>query len=94
MRTTISISPQLLHQLKVAASRDGVTLSHLIEEAAREKLLQKKSRARPSHTPLPVFDADPNAKPVKLPSNAELYEMMDLEDLERRNASSQREHPR
>lgn len=78
MRTTITISDELLDQLKVRAAQDRTTVSALIEEDVRLGELRRGQqvvdRAR---VPLPTFDLGKSKPGVDLNDNAALLEIME-----------------
>lgn len=76
MRTTISISDELLVAAKRRARERGQSLGSVIEDALRRALATEPDPApRPA---VPVFDGGTGARPgVDLTSNRALYEVLD-----------------
>lgn len=76
MRTTLSISDELLIAAKGLARERGVTLGELVNAALRRELSQPDPpRERPV---IPVFDGRTGPRPgVDLTSNRALYELLD-----------------
>ena len=76
MRTTVSISDDLLAAAKRRARERGQTLGEVVDAALRRELLQPgHSQERP---PVPVFRGGSGPRPgVDLSSNRALHEVLD-----------------
>jgi hypothetical protein len=76
MRTTVSISEELLAAAKARARATGTTLGSVLEQALRRELATEES---PTDRPaVPVFDAGTGPRPGReLTSNAALHEALD-----------------
>ena len=76
MRTTVSISDELLAAAKQRARERGVSLGEVIDGALRRELVTPGGRAeRPA---VPVFRGGTGARPgVNLTSNRALHEVLD-----------------
>jgi hypothetical protein len=75
MRTTVSISDELLAAAKRRAQQRGQTLGEVIDAALRRELADRPPPARP---PVPVFRAGTGAWPgIDLRSNRALSEALD-----------------
>lgn len=76
MRTTVTISDELLAAAKRRARERGVSLGEVIDAALRRELtLAGRSDDRP---PIPVFDGGSGPRPgVDLTSNRALHEVLD-----------------
>jgi hypothetical protein len=76
MRTTVSISDELLAAARLRARQRGQTLGAFIEEALRRELATpRQSGARP---PVPVFRGGTGPRPgIDLTSNRALHEALD-----------------
>jgi len=76
MRTTVSISDELLVGAKRLAAERGQTLGQVIDDALRRELAVPAQRGpRP---PVPVFDGGSGPVPgIDLTSNAALHEALD-----------------
>ena len=76
MRTTVSISDELLAAAKRRARQLGVSLGDVIDAALRRELAVER---RPDDRPaVPVFDGGSGPRPgVDLTSNRALYEVLD-----------------
>lgn len=78
MRTTIRLDEPLLREAKREASRSGMTLNALIEEALRERLARSASAAeRRSRVRLRTFGGRGVAPGVDLDDSAALLDLMD-----------------
>jgi hypothetical protein len=80
MRTTVSISDELLAAARSRARERGVSLGEVIDAALRRELTAGSgSDHRP---PIPVFDGGSGPRPgIDLTSNRALHEVLD-EDLD------------
>jgi hypothetical protein len=76
MRTTVSISDELLAAAKRRARVRGVSLGEVIDAALRRELaVQEEPDIRPT---VPVFDGGSGPRPgVDLTSNRALHEVLD-----------------
>jgi hypothetical protein len=76
MRTTVSITDELLAAAKRRARELGVSLGDVIDAALRRELAVRDSAAdRPT---IPVFDVGSGPRPgIDLTSNRALYEALD-----------------
>lgn len=75
MRTTVSISDELLLAAKRRAKERGQTLGEVLDAALRRELSTRTGEARP---PVPVFRDGNGPRPgVDLRSNAALHEALD-----------------
>jgi len=76
MRTTVSISDELLAAAKVRARQRGQSLGSVIEDALRRELAAiQDRRPRPK---VPVFDGGTGPRPgIDLTSNRALHEVLD-----------------
>ena len=76
MRTTVSITDELLAAAKRRARQLGVSLGDVIDAALRRELAVRDSAAeRPA---IPVFDGGSGPRPgIDLTSNQALYEALD-----------------
>lgn len=78
MRTTIRLDEPLLREAKREASRSGMTLNALIEEALRERLARSASATEPrSRVRLRTFRGRGLAPGVDLDDSAALLDLMD-----------------
>ena len=78
MRTTIWLDEPLLRRAKREASRSGMTLPALIEEALRERLARTASATEPrSRVRLPTVRGRGVAPGVDLDDSAALLDLMD-----------------
>jgi hypothetical protein len=76
MRTTVSISDELLAAAKRLAEERGVTLGAVLDAALRRELSLPKQRVH--RTPVPVFRGGTGPAPgVDLDSNRALSEILD-----------------
>ena len=77
MRTTIRLDDPLLREAKREASRSGMTLTAIIEEALRERLARSANTAgRRVHVRLPTFRGEGLAPGVDLDDSAALLDLM------------------
>jgi uncharacterized protein YggE len=82
MRTTVSISDELLEAAKRQASERGKTLGQVIETALRRHLAVDEQRTDPP--PVPVFRGGTGPRPgLDLSSNREIYAVLDDVDLDK-----------
>jgi hypothetical protein len=84
MRTTISISDELLAAAKRRARERGQTLGQFVDRALQHEL--SEARDRPEAPPVPVFRGGTGPRPgLDLTSNRALHEALDdgveLDDL-------------
>lgn len=78
MRTTIRIHDDLLADAKAFAAHRGQTLTALIEDALRERLLRARQPRADAVEELPVFRGGGGPMPgVDLDDNAALRELLD-----------------
>jgi plasmid stability protein len=79
VRTTISISDDLLREAKERAARTGRTLGSVVEEALR--LMLAAAREQPASVVLPTDPGDGRglAPGADLDDSAALYELMDAD---------------
>ena len=78
MRTTIRLDDPLLREAKREASRSGMTLTAIIEEALRERLARTASAAGPrSRVQLPTFRGQGLGPGVDLDDSAALLDLME-----------------
>jgi hypothetical protein len=76
MRTTVTISDELLAAAKRRARERGVSLGVVIEAALRRELAA--SAAREGRPRVPVFDGGSGPRPgIDLTSNRALHEVLD-----------------
>jgi hypothetical protein len=76
MRTTVTISDELLAAAKNRARETGQTLGAVVEAALRREL--SVSAPAPSRQPVPVFREGTGPRPgIDLTSNAALHEALD-----------------
>jgi hypothetical protein len=76
MRTTVSISDELMAAAKRRARELGVSLGEVIDAALRRELaVERRAGDRPV---VPIFDGGSGPRPgVDLTSNRALYEVLD-----------------
>ena len=80
MRTTVRLDPDLLHEIKLAAAEDRITMTALLEQAVRESLARRRQgRPRPS-VPLPTYPGWGLQPGVDLNNTAALLDLMDRGD--------------
>ena len=78
MRTTVRLDDALLREAKREASRCGMTLSAMIEEALRERLARTASADEPrSRVRLPTFRGRGLVPCVELDDSAALLDLME-----------------
>lgn len=76
MRTTVSISDELLTAAKRRAQERGQTLGQIVDAALRRELASRHDAADPPR--VPVFRGGTGARPgVDLTSNRALHEVLD-----------------
>ncbi|GAA1303729.1 antitoxin [Pseudonocardia xinjiangensis] len=79
MRTTVSISDELLIAAKRLARERGQTLGEVIDAALRRELTIPTQRG--SRPVVPVFDGESGPRPgIDLTSNSSLHEALDDDD--------------
>lgn len=97
MRTTLDLPDSLFKAVKTRAVQQGVTLKDLlatyIEAGLSGTSIQAEvSVTRPNPHPLPVaWEADGTVTPAR--SNAELYGMLEEEDIENASRVSRQSQP-
>jgi hypothetical protein len=75
MRTTVSISDELLDAAKRRARERGVSLGEVIDAALRRELALRNADVAPT---IPVFDGGSGPRPgIDLTSNRAVYEALD-----------------
>jgi len=78
MRTTIRLDEELLAEAKAYAARHHRTLTSLIEEALRQRLVELKHDKRDTHRSLPTSTAGGGTPPgVDLNDSAALLDLLD-----------------
>lgn len=77
MRTTIRLDDDLLADAKAFAARSGQTLTVLIADSLRERLLRARAPEAQSVAELPVFGAGGVMPGVDLDDNAGLRDLLD-----------------
>lgn len=77
MRTTIRIDEQLLKEVKLQATRQGKTLTAVIEEALRESLARKHDSEQRQTVQLPTFGGQGPLPGVDLDDSAALLDLME-----------------
>ena len=76
MRTTVSISDELLAAAKRRARERGQTLGDVVDAALRRELAEPRPRGE--RPPVPVFRGGTGPRPgIDLTSNRELQEVLD-----------------
>ena len=75
MKTTLNIADQLLENAKKRAARDGITLTRLVEDALKAKLLEDKSLVTYQFEPTIVTGSKPPN--VDISERDALYEVID-----------------
>lgn len=75
MKTTLNINDQVLKNAKERAARDGVTLTALVEEAIKARLLQDTRRANYRFKPKTVTGKRPPN--VDISDRDALYQVID-----------------
>lgn len=75
MQTTLRIDDQLYREAKAEAAREGITLTHFLENALRLKLHKKQRPAPGKPHPFPVYIPE---KPLNL--TPEAIKRMDQEE--------------
>ncbi len=87
MRTTLDLPDALFKKVKTRAVQQGVTLKDLFAtyiEAGLRGSLDQPARAIPPENPYPLpvaFERVPGAPPTPYRTNAELFAMLEEEDL-------------
>jgi len=86
MRTTLELPDPLFREVKARAAQSGLKLKELLAryiEAGLKAPHLQSPHTRPQRAPLPVaFEKTPGAPPTPALTNAELYAILDQEDLE------------
>ena len=83
MRTTLDLPDPLMREIKARAALEGVKLKDYFANMARLALQRPPSSGvAPKRSPAPVFHRA-NAKPIPAMSNADLYTLLDEEDVAR-----------
>jgi hypothetical protein len=85
MRTTLDLPDETFHQLKAQAALRGMKLKELVTQFIERGLAAGANPSTPlrERPPLPVaIRRDPNAPPTPALTNAELYAILDEQDLE------------
>jgi hypothetical protein len=77
MRTTVRLDDRLLAEAKELAARTGKTLTAIIEEALRQKLLGSRRAGERPPVKLPTFGGHGLQPGVDLDDSASLLEAMD-----------------
>lgn len=94
MRTTLDLPDETFRKLKAEAALRGFKLKELVAQFIERGLAADSNQPAPSRErpPLPVaIQRDPNAPPAPALANAELYALLDAQDLEQyRRVMSQR----
>jgi hypothetical protein len=75
MKTTLNISDQLLQNAKKRAARDGITLTKLVEDALKAKLLENEKTVKYDFKPTIVTGNKPPN--VDIAERDALYEVID-----------------
>ena len=76
MRTTVSISEELLATAKARARERGQTLGEVVDAALRRELSADSATAQ--RPPVPIFRGGSGPRPgVDLASNRAMYEVLD-----------------
>ena len=84
MRTTLDLPDETFRQLKAQAALKGMKLKELVTQLIERGLAHEPNQptAQRERTPLPVaIRFDPNVRPAPALTNAELYAILDEEDL-------------
>jgi hypothetical protein len=76
MRTTIRLSDHLTHEVKQAAAKTGQTFTAFVEDALRDALKRRQSKARSPRIKLPVFKGKGLQPGVDLDNSAALLDIM------------------
>jgi hypothetical protein len=89
MRTTLNLPDPLFREVKTRAIQQGVKLKDLLAVYIEAGLRGVPAQAAPptlegGHIPLPVaFERVPGASPIPYRTNAELYALLENEDVAR-----------
>lgn len=75
MKTTLNIEDQVLKNAKERAARDGITLTRLVEDAIKAKLLEDEKSVSYRFTPTVVTGSRPPN--VDISERDALYEVID-----------------
>ncbi len=84
MRTTLDLPDETFRQLKARAALNGMKLKELVTQMIQRGLAGEPNQptAQRERIPLPVaIRFDPNVRPAPALTNAELYAILDEEDL-------------
>jgi hypothetical protein len=86
MRTTLELPDPLFREVKARAAQSGLKLKELLTryiEAGLKAPHLQNPETRPKRAPLPVaFERTPGAPATPALTNAELYAILDQEDIE------------
>lgn len=75
MKTTLNIEDQILKNAKARAARDGITLTRLVEDALKAKLLDDEPKVKYEFRPKVVTGSKPPN--VDISERDALYEVID-----------------
>ena len=59
MRTTLNIDDELLKEAKIAAIREGITLTEYIQRALRHECLERETKAAHRTWRMPTLEGEP-----------------------------------
>lgn len=77
MRTTVRLNDALLRDAKRLAAETGQSLTSLLEDALREKLMRRKARAKAVKATFPTFRGRGLRPGIDLDDSAALLEVME-----------------
>lgn len=77
MRTTVRLDPHLLAKAKQRAAATGTTLTSLLEQALRELLARRETKAPARPLRLKTFKGNGLRAGVDLDDSAALHDLMD-----------------
>ena len=77
MRTTVRLNDALLREAKKFAAERGQSLTSVIEDALREKLMRRKGSAKPVKATLPTFRGRGLRPGIDLDHSAGLLDVME-----------------